>query len=311
MSRSRIGEVRGRLDADGPLQATCEVLDRRREGSYWVLSFAAEEIAQRARPGQFVQIGVGSPGSLLRRPFSIAGVSPSGAPDTVEVVFDAHGPGTDWLTRVDGHDVIDVIGPLGAAFALPERIVSCLLVGGGYGAAPLFFLAERLSERGLRVEMVVGAASRDRILGVRTAQRRSSGVTFTTDDGSYGVRGRVTDVLAEAAERSGAGIVYACGPNPMLRAVSERCGELDLPVEVAVEERMACGIGICFTCVLPIRGRDGTVRMQRSCVDGPVFSGARIAWDVSRYGAGPATLRQDQEAVTAPGGPAADPRGGR
>jgi dihydroorotate dehydrogenase electron transfer subunit len=283
----RAGSVQGRPEQDVPVKATCEVLARRRDGAYWQLSLAAKDIAARARPGQFVSIAVESSGALLRRPFSIARVSHQGAiAGTVDVVFDAHGPGTAWLTNVEERDVLDVIGPLGRPFPLPQRRVGCLLVGGGYGVAPLFYLGEHLMRQGLRVDMVVGAASHERLLGVIEAKRLSATVTFTTEDGSYGTRGRVTDVLDDLVQLRKIGVVYACGPNPMLRAVSERCVELGVPVRVSVEERMACGFGVCFTCVLPVVDRDGQVHMTRSCVDGPVFDGARIAWDTSRYGAG-------------------------
>ncbi len=295
MSALRAGTTQGRADGDTPVRSTCEVLARRRDGAYWMVSFAAQQIAARARPGQFVQIAVGSQHSLLRRPFSIARVSRQGpAAGTVDVVFDAHGPGTEWLTRLDVHDVIDVVGPLGTPFPLPQRKVNCLLVGGGYGVAPLFFLGEQLVRAGLRVDMIVGAASGERILGAIEAKRLSASVAFTTDDGSYGAHGRVTDVLADVAASTSAGVVYACGPNPMLRAVSEACVELQLPVQVAVEERMACGIGVCFTCVLPVRIGDG-VHMRRSCIDGPVFNGARIAWDRTRFVVGPDPLEDEPE----------------
>lgn len=294
----KAGQVRGR--ESGPVQATCEVLTRRREGAYWLLSFSAKEIAERAEPGQFVAIAVDVGGTLLRRPFSIARVSQQGPfAGTVDVVFDAHGPGTQWLTTVDPHDVLDVVGPLGSAFPLPKRKVACLLVGGGYGTAPLFFLADRLARQGLRVDLVVGAQSQQRLLNPIEAKRSSAAVTFTTEDGTYGERGRVTDVLDDALTRSGASVVYACGPNPMLRAVSEHCVERGIPVQVAVEEKMACGIGVCFTCVLPTRTKDGQVRMRRSCLDGPVFNGARVAWDLSRYAVGPAPVgREEPEDAT-------------
>jgi dihydroorotate dehydrogenase electron transfer subunit len=292
----RPGAALGRDGPDHPVRATCEVLVRRREGSYWMLSFSSPEIAERARPGQFVNIAVRAPGAILRRPFSIARVSPQGPlSGTVEVVFDAHGPGTEWLTAVATHDLLDVVGPLGTPFPLPQRRVPCLLIGGGYGAAPLFYLAEELTRAGQRVDMIVGAATQARILNAIEAKRLTASVTFTTEDGSYGQRGRVTDVLEQVAAACRSGVVYACGPNPMLRAVSERCGELELPVQVAVEERMACGIGVCFTCVLPVRTRDGAVRMERSCLDGPVFNGARIAWDQSRFRAGPEVLDDEPD----------------
>ncbi|MTV25570.1 dihydroorotate dehydrogenase electron transfer subunit [Nitriliruptoraceae bacterium ZYF776] len=295
--RLRAGQVRGRLDRDDtPVLATCEVLARRRQGAYWLLSFSAKEIAERARPGQFVNIAVEARGALLRRPFSIARVSRQGPfAGTVDVVFDAHGPGTEWLTGLDTHDVIDVVGPLGTPFPLPKQRVPCLLVGGGYGTAPLFFLAEHLQREGLRVDLIAGAATGDRLLDVIEAKRSSASVTFTTEDGSYGTRGRVTDVLEEVADRCKSAVVYACGPNAMLRAVSERCAELELPVQVAVEERMACGVGICFTCVLPVRTKDGEVRMKRACLDGPVFNGARVAWEESRFDLGPGLAVPDDE----------------
>lgn len=275
----------GRADTDTPVRARGEVLSRRREGAYWHLSFSSREIAQRARPGQFVNVAVGATGSLLRRPFSIARVSSKGPfAGTVDIVFDAHGPGTEWLAGVGTHQVLDVVGPLGTAFPLPQRPVSCLLVGGGYGTAPLLFLADELSRKGLRVDMIVGAATRERLFDIIEVRRASASVTFTTEDGSHGVRGRVTDVLEDRAASCRTGVVYACGPNAMLRAVSERCQQLSLPVQVAVEERMGCGVGICFTCVMPVRDRDGEVHNLRTCLDGPVLNGAHIAWEQTRYG---------------------------
>lgn len=296
--RRSAGSFRGRAGDDLPGRAACEVLTRRREGAYWLLSLSAPQIASRARPGQFVTIAVESQDTILRRPFSIARVTRQGSlGGTIEVVFDAHGPGTRWLTGVEAHDVLDVLGPLGSPFPLPQRTVSCLLVGGGYGAAPLLFLAEVLSRQGLRVDMIIGAADHHRILNAIQAKRLTASVTFTTEDGSYGEHGRVTDVFDAVVQRCRTGVVYACGPNPMLRAVSERCRALELPVQVAVEELMACGIGVCFTCVVPVRDRDGTVRMRRSCLDGPVFNGARIAWEESRFELGPQPVEGDDEVM--------------
>ena len=295
MSR-RAGQVEGRPDETMPVRVTGEVLARRREGEYWTVSFSAPELADRARPGQFVEIAVDAKYSLLRRPFSIAKVSKQGpAAGTVDVVFDAGGPGTEWLTQVGLHDLVDVVGPLGTAFPVPKRKVSCLLVGGGYGAAPLFYLAEELTRQGLRVDMIIGAATRGRILNAIEAKRISASVTFTTEDGSHGEQGRVTDVLPGVVETCRTGVVYACGPMPMLRAVSEQCQELELPVQVAVEEHMACGIGVCFTCVLPIRTRDGELKMRRACLEGPVFNGARIAWDETRYELGAPPEPEEEE----------------
>ncbi len=286
-TRRHAGQVQGRVDdLNQPVQAICEVLARRREGAYWLVSIAAPEIARRARPGQFISIAVQAQGTLLRRPFSIARVTRQGATaGTIDVVFDAHGPGTQWLTQVELHDTVDVIGPLGNGFPIPQRNVPCLLIGGGYGVAPLFYLARELADRQFRVDMIVGAADGERLLNPIEAKSLSVTATFTTEDGSYGTVGRVTDVMDEVIAASGSGVVYACGPNPMLSAVSQRCAELGVPVQVAVEERMACGIGICFTCTMPVRSKDGTVMMRRTCIDGPVLNGARVAWELTSYSA--------------------------
>jgi dihydroorotate dehydrogenase electron transfer subunit len=293
-------QVLGR-EGDTPVRATCEVLARRREGAYWTISVAAPDIADRARPGQFVNVAVAAPASLLRRPFSIARVSKQGpAAGTVDFVFDAHGPGTEWLVDRAAHDVLDVVGPLGNPFPLPRQRVSCLLVGGGYGVAPLFFLAEELRREGLRVDMVVGAATQERIFNAIEAKRITASVTFTTEDGSFGEQGRVTDVLEQVVQDCGTSVVYACGPMPMLRAVSERCRELELPAQVAVEEHMACGVGVCWTCVVPVRHKDGSVRMKRSCIDGPVFNGAKVAWEESRWDVGPDPEPAPEDAPAAP-----------
>ena len=304
MSSRQAGQLRGRDDVEAPVRGRCEVLSRRRDGAYWTLTFAAKEIAERARPGQFVQIGVDAAHTLLRRPFSIARVSRQGASaGTVDVVFDVHGPGTDWLSRIDAHDTIEVVGPLGKPFPLPQRQVNCLLIGGGYGVAPLFLLAEHLTRQRLRVDMLVGASTLERLVGVVESKRLSASAVFTTDDGSYGEPGQVTDVLDDVLDRTGAGVVYACGPNPMLAAVSQRCAEREVPVQVAVEELMGCGIGVCFTCVLPVRGKDQYVRMKRACVDGPVFNGSRIAWDVSRYGVAATPIAPDATGAPVGDGP--------
>ena len=308
MTRTATTSTRGRDAPDAPVRERCEILSRRREGAYWLLSFAASTIAGRAKAGQFVEVAVAGPATLLRRPFSIARVSRQGtSAGTVEIVFDAHGPGTEWLAGVAVHDHLDVVGPLGRPFPLPQRQVSCLLVGGGYGVAPLLLLGEQLVRQGLRVDVLAGAATAERLLGVIDAKRLSASSTFTTEDGSYGHTGRVTDVLDEVLAHSGAGVVYACGPNPMLRAVSERCADHGIPVQVAVEELMACGIGVCFTCVLPVRGKDGAVRMKRSCHDGPVFNGARIAWDHSRYEVGPAPAADGESGDAVPADAGGEP----
>jgi len=268
--------------SDGPLQVPGKVLSVRRTGAYHHLTLVAPGIAERTRPGHFVALAVGgrNTGMVLRRAFSIYQVRQTGVyGGTVEVVFAVHGAGTAWLAEQHPHAPVDVVGPLGKPFSLPRQAASTTLVGGGYGSAPLFALGEALRARGCRVDFVLGAASQDRLFGALDAKRMAATVAVTTDDGSTGTRGLVTDVLPDVMARGRTEVVYACGPMPMLRAVSRIAGRLGVPTQCAVEESMACGIGVCMTCVLPVVGDDGATRMVRSCVEGPVFHGDRVRWD--------------------------------
>ncbi|HEX6886824.1 MAG TPA: dihydroorotate dehydrogenase electron transfer subunit [Candidatus Nanopelagicales bacterium] len=264
-----------------PVQVTAEVVGLRRVGAYHHLTLLAPGIPEATRPGHFVALAVGGEGSgmLLRRAFSIHRVTEGGPTGgTVELVFAQHGKGTRWLADRRRGDKLDVIGPLGRPFTLPKEPVACVLVAGGYGAAPLFMLSQALRARGCRVDMVLGAASEDRLYGVLEARRSSASVTVTTDDGSAGLRGRVTDPLPQLLRAAGADVVYACGPMPMLAAVAAVAAAAGAHSQCAVEEAMACGIGVCMTCVLPVRGADGVTRMVRSCTDGPVFRGTDVRW---------------------------------
>jgi dihydroorotate dehydrogenase electron transfer subunit len=197
---------------------------------------------------------------------------------TIQFAVAEHGPGTQWLVRRRAGEQLDLVGPLGTPFHLPRRKVPAVLVGGGYGTAPLVPLAQQLIEAGSDVEFIVGASTASRLFGELAAKRVAGGVTITTDDGSAGVRGRVTDVLPAAIKRTNAHVVYACGPMPMLHAVGDVARAHAVAAQVAVEEAMACGVGVCMTCVLPVRGDDGQSRYVRSCIDGPVFDAARVRW---------------------------------
>ncbi len=246
------------------------VIGVERVGDYQVLSLRAPEIARRTIPGQFVML---SSGALLRRPFSVFRVEG----DAVAVAFDVIGAGTSWLAGRALGDEVSIVGPLGTGFSMdgPGPVIA---VGGGYGAAPLFLLAERLRGAGIEVHAVLGAARAARVFGADIADRIFDSVTFTTDDGSLGISGLVTDALDDLAARTGASRIAACGPMPMLEAVSTRARELGVSCEVAVEEFMACGIGVCWTCVLPVATGNGEPRFDRSCTDGPVFDGSALAW---------------------------------
>ncbi len=259
-----------------------EVLSARRFGVYHSLTLVAPEIAERARPGQFVSIAMPEGRSfMLRRHFSIHQASRRGAwAGTLEFVFDPHGLGTGWLGDAKAHQFLDVIGPLGKAFAYPRRLTNCLLVSEGHGAASLYFLAQELRSRGKRVDMIIGAASQEHVFKPIEGKRLSQTISIVTADGSLGERGRPVDALPEMAARCGAEVIYAAGPRRMLREVAEYCRDHGVPSQVAVEEQMGCGLGLCFTCVVPVARKDGSGWDHlRACTEGPVFNPARILWD--------------------------------
>jgi len=264
-----------------PIQFRGEVVSMRRAGMYQVMTLTAGSIPESTRPGHFIGLSIGGQesGLLLRRAFSVHGVQERGVfGGTLDIVIAAHGAGTRWLSERHRGDPIDIVGPLGRPFSLPRDPVSCALVGGGYGSAPLFMLAEHLRARGCRVDMVLGASTEARLFGVLEAKRMASTVTLTTDDGTMGERGRVTDALETIIDRNQTDVVYACGPMAMLAAVADLSSRKGVYSQCAVEESMACGIGVCMTCVLPVIGDDGVTRMVRSCVEGPVFRGDLVRW---------------------------------
>jgi dihydroorotate dehydrogenase electron transfer subunit len=287
-------------------QVTGELIATRRVGAYHHLTFVAPGVAELAKPGQFVALAVGGDTSanLLRRCFSIYKVSsthqvsPSGTSGgTVDIVVAARGPGTRWLTSLGTDQEVNIIGPLGRAFPLPDEPLAAVLVGGGYGSAPLFWLATVLRKRGCHVEMVLGAATEDRLFGVAEAGRVADGVTLTTDDGSMGVKGWVSNVLPDVIRRSRAEVVYGCGPMAMLKSITDVATAEDAVAHVAVEESMACGVGVCMTCAMPVVGKDGLTRMVRSCVEGPVFRGDQVRWDA--FDNGWCRVPEDAQGATA------------
>jgi dihydroorotate dehydrogenase electron transfer subunit len=194
------------------------------------------------------------------------------------VVFTVRGPATRWLADLRAQDRVDLIGPLGRPFALPREPVTCLVVADGYGSAPMFMLGEHLRERDCSVHMVLGAASERGLFDAREARRAAQSVTITTLDGSVGIKGAVVTPLPAVFARHQIDVVYAAGPLAMLREVAGLARASGAWCQVAMEASMACGVGLCQSCVLPVRGTDGITRPARCCVDGPVFGGDRVDW---------------------------------
>ena len=244
--------------------------------------FAVGDLALHCRPGNFVAISVGdqSTNLVLRRAFAIYRASDRGQyGGTIELVVAAHGSGSRWLASRQIHDRVNMVAPLGTQFGIPTEPVNALLVGGGYGSAPLFGLAEVLKAQGSRVDIVLGASVAGKIYAPLEGKRAVNTMTMTTEDGSAGIKGKVTDALPSLISKYGSEIIYSCGPMAMLSAIDEIAQSHEILHQCAVEESMACGIGVCMTCVLPISGEDSVVRMLRTCIDGPVVDGSKVIWN--------------------------------
>ena len=263
-----------------PVQIRGTVLTLRRVDAYHALTLVAPAIATKFRPGQFITIAVGGPETSMlgRRAFAVHDVRPDHG-GTVEFVFEARGPGTRWLTALRARDVLDIVGPLGRPFPIPRDPSSCLLLGVGYGSAPLFGLAARLRERGCSIDYLLGGDSADRVFGALTARRNGRSAAVATADGSFGARGPVTGLMEQIIREARTDVIYACAPMPVLREVTAIASRYDIPVQASVDVPMACGTGVCMGCVLPVTGTDGITRIVRSCVDGPVFRGDLVRWD--------------------------------
>jgi dihydroorotate dehydrogenase electron transfer subunit len=263
------------------VQMNAEVISNKKVGPYHHMVFAVGDMATHCRPGNFVAISVGGSHSslILRRAFAIYRAIDKGPMGgSIELVIAPHGEGSKWLcSRIVG-DFVDLIGPLGTAFGIPTTNANTMLIGGGYGSAPLFALAELLKNRGCRVDMVLGASTANKIYAPLEGKRSVSSLTLTTDDGTTGIHGQISEAIPRLIREFGTEVIYSCGPMGMLAAIAKIADEFDLAHQCAVEEAMACGIGVCMTCVVPIKHEDG-IKMVRTCIDGPVMDGAEIIWD--------------------------------
>lgn len=220
---------------------------------------ACPALVRLARPGQFAQIRI--PGHTLRRPISICGIDT--AAGTLRFVFQIRGQGTQELSCFRVGDEVEILAPLGKGFPdlQGQRV---LLVGGGIGVPPLLGAAARLREDAVAL---LGFRTKDAVILEEDFRKTGAKVLIATDDGSYGCRGLVTELAA--AETFDA--VFSCGPLPMLRAVKALAAERGVPCWLSLEERMACGIGACLGCAVPLLGDGGAPYFGHVCRDGPVF----------------------------------------
>lgn len=264
-------------------QMNAIVLSNKRVGAYHQIILNVGDLVKSCRPGNFVAIRVGGSTSkmILRRAFAISRTSESSQyGGTMELIVAPHGSGSSWLCAQSEGAEIDIIAPLGTSFGIPTEPINALLIGGGYGSAPLFGLADVLKNRGCKVDMLLGASNGSKIYAPMEGKRSVNSLKIFTEDGSMGETGRVTSHLVDIVRDREIDVIYSCGPMGMLSAITELVKDSDVIHQCAVEESMACGIGICMTCVLPVAADDGTVSMVRSCIDGPVMDGSNVRWNL-------------------------------
>jgi dihydroorotate dehydrogenase electron transfer subunit len=280
-----------------PLDVSAEVLSNSHLSSdYNVVALAAPEIAGRALPGQFVMVKAGDRlEPLLRRPFSIFEVLRDGdRPIGLSLLSKKIGPSTSLLFHAKPGDRIQCLGPLGRPFAPITAPDEAWMVAGGVGLAPFATLAETLRARNIKTTLYYGARRADELFFLERFERIGVELQLTTEDGSrprtglaagaavpITLRGRVTLPLErdlKARSNAAAVMVYACGPEPMLAAVAKLAAAYGRPSQVSVERVMGCGLGGCYSCVIPIKSTQGKAHHVRACIAGPVFRGDEVVW---------------------------------
>lgn len=243
---------------------------------YRFLVLDAPRLAAALEPGQFVHVRVPRlEASALRRPFSVFDAGDG----RVTLMYKIVGRGTEALSKSRVGDFVDVLGPLGHGFPAACSGVP-LLVGGGYGVAPLHFLARRL--RDPRAVLFIGGRTKDDLLALDRFAELGVDVRTATNDGSAGAKGFVTepldDALADLRESGERFELFTCGPDGLLKAVAQRAVGTGMPGWISMDRHMVCGVGACFACIQQIRGADGRPFNARCCVNGPVFKAADIIW---------------------------------
>ena len=269
-----------------PADVEARVISNTRLSSdYNVIALAAPEIAEIAAPGQFVMVKLGRGSTpLLRRPFSIFEVLRTNVRTVgLSLLSKRIGVTTQMLFDAVEGDVVSCLGPLGRPFVAVAPPTEAWMVAGGVGLAPFATLTEALRAQGTRATLLYGARTARDLFYLDWFRERGVHLVLATEDGSSGDRGRITGPLERELQASPAArdiVIYACGPEPMLEAVAHLAIKYDRPSYVSVERVMGCGLGGCYSCVIPVRSDSTGPHYARSCLAGPVFPGADIAWDL-------------------------------
>ena len=239
----------------------------------YILVLAAPQVAPLVQPGQFVHLKLnGFEAHILRRPLSVFDADP--AAGIITILYQVVGAGTDYLTTVEAGKTLDLIGSIGHGWTVPEAGQRVLIVGGGVGAAPLFILSKMARAAGAHTDIVLGAATKDALVTLAYyVEAHGQEPVCCTDDGTYGRAGFCTDPVKELLAENAYDMVYVCGPEPLMHIIANVAAEAQVPCQLSMEKRMACGVGACLSCIVEtVDGR------KRSCVDGPVFPAEKVVW---------------------------------
>ena len=268
-----------------PIDVAARVLANRPLSSdYNVLALAAPAIAAIAAPGQFLMVKPGTGHDpLLRRPFSVFEIlrDASGAPTGLTILSKRIGASTSLIYDAREGQRVDCLGPLGRPFTIVDPPSEAWLVAGGVGLAPFATLAESLHARRVKTTLFYGARRGAELFYLDFFRDLDVELVLTTEDGSLGERGRIVaplDRRLAAQPPSAAVMIHACGPEGMLAATAKTAMKYGRPCEVSVERIMGCGLGGCYSCVVPMRGEDGNFHHVRSCLAGPVLRADQIQW---------------------------------
>jgi dihydroorotate dehydrogenase electron transfer subunit len=244
----------------------------------FLMELHAPAHAAEVEPGQFFMLAVPGSDILLRRPFSVC--SADRASGAVRILYRVTGRGTALMSALGPGAALQALGPLGRGFTPPRPGALPVFVAGGIGSAPFPALASALRGLARPPWMFYGARTAGDLPLLEDFRAACERVVVTTEDGSLGARGLVTEPLDEmlAAAAAGGVQIYACGPNPMLAAVARIAAAHGAPCEASLEAPMACGFGVCLGCVVPCHAPDGGTRYERVCVEGPVLPAERVAW---------------------------------
>jgi dihydroorotate dehydrogenase electron transfer subunit len=269
-----------------PFDVSAEVIaNARLSADYNVLALSAPAIAEVAEPGQFVMVkAAAGHDPLLRRPFSVFEVlrDADGRPTGISLLNKRIGVSTGLLYDAAPGTRVACLGPLGRPFAIIEPPAEGWMVAGGVGLAPFAALAERLHARGVRTTLFYGARRAAELFYLDLFRGLGAELVVTTEDGSEGEHGRVIAPLDRRLSALSSGqriMIYACGPEGMLAACAKAAARHNRPCEVSVERIMGCGMGGCYSCVVPMRDEHGVFHHVRSCIAGPVLAADQIRWD--------------------------------